>query len=91
MVSTVACHIVPFAYVAGLYAEIFPREGEFGVQTKEGGGGREAYVRCYTWGENDTKYSRVLLPFLWWGCVVIHNIYVIFKGRYFPFKFTSNW
>ena len=35
--STILCgeHCVG---VAGLYAEIFPREGKFGVWTKEGGG-----------------------------------------------------
>ena len=39
---------------AGLYTEISPRGGEFGVWTKEGGGRRvEAqwyHVRCYTLG-----------------------------------------
>ena len=26
----------------------FSKGGQFGVQTKEGGGGAEAFVRCYT-------------------------------------------
>ena len=53
---------------AGLYTEILPRGGEFGVWTKEGGGapGGSSIVSCEVLhsrgGENDTRGGECPSP-----------------------------
>ena len=58
-----------FKLITGMYTEILPEGGEFGVWTKEGGAPRgEAqwyHVRCYTLGgggENDTRGGQMPPP-----------------------------
>ena len=61
MVTTLSLFIM--GGKAGLYTEISPRGGQFGVWTKERGGTRRAeaqcyHVRCYTLGGGGARMTQ---------------------------------